>query len=103
MSETIDELTINWEDNGELKIKEIKKHVLSRGAWATIMFLYLEMDMKTKEYKGPKIAIRRYKKRGGKYVYQSKFNISSVAQGLELARMINEWFKDEKKDEKDQE
>jgi len=92
MSEAIDQLTVNWEEEGELKVKELKKHVLSKGAWATLMFLYQEMDPKTKEYREPKVSIRRYKKRNDQYVYQSKFNISSAAQGHEIARVIGEWF-----------
>src|SRR3990167_5665105 len=92
MSEALDLLTVNWEEEGELKVKELKKHVLSKGAWATLMFLYQEMDPKTKEYREPKISIRRYKKRNDQYLYQSKFNISSAAQGHEIARVIGEWF-----------
>ena len=88
----IDELTVNYEENGELKVKELQKHVLTKGAWATVMFYYQEMDMKTKEYKPEKIGIRRYKKRDGRYLPQSKFNISSAAQGHEIARVIGEWY-----------
>lgn len=92
MSEAIDQVTVNWEEEGELKVKELKKHVLSKGAWATVMFLYQEMDPKTKEYREPKIGIRRYKKRAEQYIPQSKFNISSAAQGKEIARIITEWY-----------
>ena len=98
MSEAIDQLTVNWEEDGELKVKEIKKHVLSKGAWATLMYLYQELDPKTKAYREPKISIRRYKKSGEQYKYQSKFNISSAAQGHEIARMIHEWFPPEPKE-----
>ncbi len=94
MSAAIDELTVNWEEDGQLKVKEVAKHVLSKGAWATVMFLYVEMDPQTKEYRDPKISIRRYRKRGDQYMFQSKFNISSAAQGKEIARMIHEWYKD---------
>ncbi len=96
MSEAIDLLTVNWEEEGELKVKEIKRHVLSKGAWCTLMFLYQEMDPKTKEYREPKISIRRYKKRADVYVYQSKFNISSAAQAHEISRMIQEWYPEKK-------
>lgn len=95
MAEAIDQLTVNWEEDGELKVKELKKHVLSKGAWATVMFLYQEFDKKTNEYKPPKISIRRYRKRNDQYMYQSKFNISSEAQGLEISRIITEWYKSE--------
>jgi hypothetical protein len=92
MSEALDSLTVNWEEDGKLKVKELKKHVLSKGAWATVMFLYQDMDPKTGDYHEPKISIRRYKKRAEQYIPQSKFNISSEAQGKEIARIIHEWY-----------
>lgn len=91
--DAIDQVTVNWEENGELKVKEVKKHVLSKGAWSTIMFLYQEYDAKIGDFRPPKITIRRYRKRNDQYVYQSKFNISSEAQGLEIAKVIEEWYK----------
>lgn len=98
MSEAIDQLTVNWEEDGELRVKELKKHVLSKGAWATLMFFYQEYDKKTSQFRPPKITIRRYRKRNDQYVYQSKFNISSEAQGKEIARVIEEWYKDQPSD-----
>ena len=95
MSDAIDQLTVNWEEEGELRVKELKRHVLSKGAWATLMFLYQEYDKKTSQFRPPKITIRRYRKRNDQYVYQSKFNISSEAQGREIARVIEEWYKPE--------
>jgi hypothetical protein len=93
MSDAIDQLTINWEEDGQLRVKELKKHVLSKGAWATVMFLYQEFDKKINDFRPPKIAIRRYRKRNDQYIYQSKFNISSEAQGKEIARIIEDWYK----------
>lgn len=93
MSDAIDQLTVNWQEEGELRVKELKKHVLSKGAWATVMFLYQEFDKKTNDFRAPQITIRRYRKRNDQYIYQSKFNISSEAQAKEIARMIGEWYK----------
>lgn len=97
MSEAIDQLTVNWEEDGELRVKELKRHVLSKGAWATVMFLYQDFDKKANEFRPPKITIRRYRKRNDQYIYQSKFNISSEAQGREIARIIEEWYPSEEK------
>lgn len=92
MSGSIEDLTVNWEEEGTLKVKELDKNVLSKGAWTTIMFLYQEMDMKSGEYKDPKVSIRRYRKRGDRYMMQSRFNISSKAQGEEIAQTISNWY-----------
>ena len=62
MSDALSQLTVNWEEDGVQKVKEIDKHVLSKGAWATLMFLYQEWDPKEEKYRAPKISIRRYRK-----------------------------------------
>ncbi len=93
MAETIEDITINWEDEeGRLLVKELKKEVLTKGSWSTIMFLYQEMDKRTEEYKAPKIRVGRYQKRGGRYSLQSKFNISSARQARQLVEILTDWL-----------
>ncbi|MBI5494395.1 MAG: hypothetical protein HY904_05160 [Deltaproteobacteria bacterium] len=90
----IDELSANWEDaeTKELLTRQLAKEVLSKGSWATIMFLVQDLDRKSKAYRAPKISVRRYKKSGGSYRYQSSFNISSEKQAREMMVIINKWF-----------
>ena len=95
MAATVEDLTVNWEEDGELRVKEVSKHCLSKGSWATVMFLFQEMDPKTKDYRAPKIGVRRYRKLKGEYKYQSKFNISSEKQALEMVDIIQDWFGEE--------
>ncbi len=92
MAENVDEITMNYEEGGELKVKELSKEVLTKGAWSTIMFLYQELDRKTSEYGPQKISIRRYKKSGGVYKQQSKFNIGSEKQAKQIVDIINKWY-----------
>ncbi len=93
MAETIDEISINYEDEqGRLLVKELKKEILTRGSWTTILFLYQELDKKTGEYGPEKATIRRYKKQGGYFRPQSKFNISNKKQALKIAKILTEWF-----------
>ena len=92
MATEIDDITIEYEENGEIVVKELKKEVLSRGAWSTILFLYQELNRKTKEYGPPKASIRRYRKLKGQYQQQSKFTISSGQQARKLATVLLEWF-----------
>ena len=40
MAETVDELTVTYEDGGIETVKELDKKVLTKGAWATIMYRY---------------------------------------------------------------
>lgn len=94
MAETVDDLTVEWEEGGDKVVRELAKEVVSKGAWATIVFLCQDLDRKKRTYRPPKISIRRYKKVGGQYRYQSKFNISSENQARQLVDVIDKWFCD---------
>lgn len=95
MAETIEELTIHYEEDGQVLRKELDKAVLSKGSWTTIMFLYQDLDRKTSEYGKQKVSIRRYQKREGTYLQRSKFEVSSPAQGQAICEKLLEWYPDE--------
>jgi len=93
MAETVDEITIDWKDeNGQLLVKQVKKEVLTSGAWSTIMFIYQDLDKKTGQFGPKKIRVARYQKRGGKFIPQSKFNISSARQAKQMVGIIQGWL-----------
>ena len=92
MSETIDDLTIAFSEDGVETTKELDKHVLTKGAWSTIIFRYQDWD-KTKQNYGPvKYSIRRYQKRNNQYWQKSKFNISSDDQARKLIDVLTGWL-----------
>lgn len=94
LSETIDDLTVYYEDNGQVLVNELDKVVLSRGAWTTILFRY-QLWQPEKDSFGPEMyTIRRYRKIRGEYRQQSKFNISSVAQARKIVDALNGWLAD---------
>lgn len=101
MAENIDDLTISFYQDDRNVLKEIKKKVLTRGNWTTIMYLFQELNKKTNEYEAPKVSIRRYQKRGGIYKQQSKFNISSAKQAREIAGILTDWFPEGQDDQYD--
>ena len=92
MSETIDGLTINYEEGGELIVKELDKVVLTRGAWTTILYRYTQLDKGTGAYGKDQYAIRRYQKRNGAYMQKSKFNISSSDQAQKIVEQLLKWI-----------
>ena len=94
MAETIDELTIAYEDDGIETVKELDKKVLTKGAWTTIMYRYQEWNRAKGEYGEDKYSIRRYQKRNGQYQQKSKFNISSVDQAKDIIATLQEWIKE---------
>ena len=96
MASTVDEITINFEEDGVLLCKEVTKEILTKGTWATIMFKYQDLDKASGDYKAPKISIRRYQKRNGEYKTMSKFNLSSIAQAQKVCEILKKWTEGEK-------
>ena len=92
MTQTVDELTVQYEENGQVLVEETAKEVLTKGVWATVMFRYRNLDKKTGEFGADQVTIRRYQKVGGAYRVQSKFNISGEKQAKEVARVLESWF-----------
>jgi hypothetical protein len=92
MAESIDEISYDYEEDGRLVRKELKREVLSKGAWSTIMFLFQELDRQKEEWRAPKIAIVRYKKWNGVFRKQSSFNISSEKQARQIIQAIEKWY-----------
>lgn len=96
MAGTVEELTVNYEEDGVLLCKELDKYVLSKGAWATVMFLYQDFNRRDEEYGPLKVTIRRYQKREGNYVPRSKFNISSLNQAEKIVESLTGWVEKHK-------
>ena len=92
MAESIDDISYDYEEDGKLVRKELERHILSKGAWSTIMFLYQELDKKTDNWRPPKVSIVRYKKWNGQYRKQSGFNISSEKQARQIVEAIEKWY-----------
>jgi hypothetical protein len=92
MAETLEELTYDYEDEGTLVRKEIDRTVLTKGGWATIMFLFQELDRTSGKFRAPKMAIVRFKKSKGVYRKQSSFNISSEKQARQIAAVFESWY-----------
>ena len=95
MSETIDDLTVSYTDNGVETVKELDKKVLSKGAWTTIIFRYQEWDFKKEAYGAIKYTIRRYQKKNNQYWQKSKFNISSIDQASKMIEILNGWLQED--------
>lgn len=93
MSETIDDITVAYSENGVETTKELDKQILTKGAWTTIMFKYQDWDNAKNDYGAIKYSIRRYQKRNNQYWQKSKFNISSPEQAQKIVDILNGWLK----------
>lgn len=92
MAANVDEITMNYEEDGVQKVEELEKLVITKGVWATLAFKF-----RTKvgdEWSAPKIRLARYQKRDGEYKPKAKFNISSKDQADLIVAAITELSKD---------
>lgn len=92
MAATVEELTVNYSEGDTQLVKELDKIVLSKGAWATLIFRYQDWDAQAGEYGPEKYSIRRYQKRNGEYFQKSKFNISSAEQARKIIEALESWL-----------
>lgn len=92
MSETINDLSITFFEEGVERVKELDKQVLSKGAWTTIIFRYQEWVPSKQDYGPVKYSIRRYQKRNDQYWQKSKFNISSEEQARKIIEVLSNWL-----------
>ncbi|KTD24483.1 MULTISPECIES: hypothetical protein [Legionella] len=92
MSASIDDLTIAYSEDGTETTRELGKHILSKGAWTTILFRYQDWDNSKNDFGPVKYSIRRYQKRNNQYWMKSKFNISSEEQARKIIEVLTDWL-----------
>jgi hypothetical protein len=88
----IDDITINYEEDGVQVVEELDKVVLSKGAWATIIFRYRQWEQSKEDYGPDRFTIRRYRKIHDEYRQQAKFNISSADQARKIIEALQGWL-----------
>ena len=94
MASDVDDLTMQYEEDGVVLVKELDKVVLSKGAWSTMLFRYQQWSKKDEDFGPDKYSIRRYQKVSGNYMPKSKFNISSKAQAEKIVDALQGWIKE---------
>ena len=93
MIEDISDITIEYEEDGVQVIKELDREVVSRGgAWATILFRYQQWDPKQEQFGDDRHTLRRYRKMGGEYRQQNRFNISGPGQARKIMEALQKWL-----------
>src|SRR5688572_736977 len=92
MADTLEDLTYDYEDEGVLVRNQIDRRILTKGSWATVMFLFQEFDRAKGKFRAPKMAIVRFKKSKGSYRKQSSFNISNEKQARQVTEIFESWY-----------
>jgi len=94
MASDVNDLTMQYEEDGVVLVKEIDKAVLSKGAWATLIYRYQQWSKKDEDFGPDRYSIRRYQKVNGEFMPKSKFNISSKAQAEKIIDALQGWVKE---------
>ncbi len=92
MSSDIDDLSVQYEEEGEVVVEQLDKLILHRGSWTTVLFLYREKDRKTGEFGAPKAGLRRYQKTQGVFRKRDAINLTEKTAPM-LVKQLQEWFK----------
>jgi hypothetical protein len=74
--ENVNDITIAFEEEGEVVIEQLDKVVIQKGVWAVVLFRYQERSRRTGEFMSPKASLRRYQKYKGEYRKRDAVNIS---------------------------
>jgi hypothetical protein len=89
----LDGLTVRFEEAGVLQVDELDRVVVSVSSlWATIAFLARERDRATGQWRAPRVQLRRYKRRGGRFVVDKHFTLTGRAQADAVAAALGAWF-----------
>lgn len=94
MASDVNDITIQYEEDGQVLVRQLDKEILTKGAWATIVFRYQNWSRAKNEFTKEMFTIRRYQKRNGEYLAKSKFNISSAEQARKLITILDKWVKE---------
>lgn len=92
MNESVDDLTVDYFEDGTQTVKQLDKIILTKGAWSTVIYRYQDWDQKKNEFGPDKYTIRRYQKKNGEYKQRSKFNISSADQATKIIAALQTWI-----------
>jgi hypothetical protein len=86
-------LTVRFEEGGVLQVEELARVVVAVSpAWATLAFLARERDKTTGQWRPPRVQLRRYKRRGGRFVVDKHFTLTGRAQAEAVAGALLAWF-----------
>ncbi|MDR2459573.1 MAG: hypothetical protein LBE38_02135 [Deltaproteobacteria bacterium] len=91
--ENISDLTITYEEDGQVLMEELDKIVIQKGVWAVILYRYREMNQKLGDFGPPKACLRRYQKTKGIYKKRDSVNLSKDS-AITLRDQLDNWLQE---------
>lgn len=97
-----DELTYDLEDDGRLVRRQLDRRLWTRGAWATGIYRFEELDPATGAWRPARAALVRFRKLHGGWKRHAAINLSAAVAG-ELGATLARWFAEGATDDADDE
>ena len=91
-AEDIDEITVEYEEDGFQVFKQEAKEIIARGTWPVLAFRYREWDKAAEVYGPVKFTLRKFRKQNGTYRMESKLNIGNPVQALAISDVLRRWI-----------
>jgi len=91
MAENINDITVSYEEEGQVVVEELEKVILNRGAWTSILFRYRERERQSGEMGPPKATLRRYQKYQGVFKKRDAINLSADTART-LINTLQKWL-----------
>jgi hypothetical protein len=90
--EELDDIRWDWEEDGRLVRRELERKTFARGGWATVMFLFQELELETDAWQPPKVAIVRFQKVRGLWKKHAAWNLAGADEAHAVAATLGAWF-----------
>ena len=89
--EELDEIRWDWEEDGRLVRRELDRRTFARGGWATVLFLFEELDAAADAWKPPRVALVRFQKVRGLWKKHAAWNLDADDAGG-VIDALRAWF-----------
>jgi hypothetical protein len=90
--EELDDIRWDWEEDGRQVRRELDRRTFARGGWATILFLFQELDVATDAWQPPKVAVVRFQKLRGLWKKHAAWNLAGADEALAVSQALAAWF-----------
>jgi len=90
--EELDDIRWDWEEDGRLVRREVDRRTFARGGWATVMFLFQELDSERDAWQDARVAIVRFQKVRGLWKKHAAWNLAGADEARAVAGQLERWF-----------
>ncbi len=90
--EELDDIRWDWEEDGRLVRRELDRRTFARGGWATVLFLFQELDLERDAWQPAKVAVVRFQKLRGLWKKHAAWNLAGETDVASVVEALTAWF-----------